>query len=37
MKKASETKNVRLMKEIEHKLAVVSIYLFYEVYIWLRK
>jgi hypothetical protein len=37
MKKDSETKNVRLMKEIEHKLAVVSIYLFYEVYIWLRK
>jgi hypothetical protein len=37
MKEAAEAKNVRLMKKIERKPAVVSIYLFYEVYIWLRK
>ena len=32
MEEASKAKNVRLVRHIEHKLAVVSIYLFYEGY-----
>lgn len=32
MEEAAKAKSVRLVKQIEHKLAVVSIYLFYEDY-----
>lgn len=37
MKEAAQAKNVRLIKKIERKLTIVSIHLFYEDYICLRK